>query len=52
MKASSQTNNSDSQKSGTNMGQNGKKTNMKVNKRTKRENWIIIQTKGNEKTSK
>ena len=34
------------------MGQNGKKTNKKVKKRTKRETWITIQPKGDEKTSK
>jgi hypothetical protein len=52
MKASIQSNRSDSQKSGTKMGQNGKKTNKKVKKRTKREDWITIQPKGDEKTSK
>jgi hypothetical protein len=51
MKASIQSNRSDSQKSGTKMGQNGKKINKKVKKRTKREDWITIQPKGDEKTS-
>ena len=54
MKASIQSNKSDSQKSGTGtkMGQTGKKTSKKCKKRTKREDWITIQPKGDEKTSK
>jgi hypothetical protein len=51
MKASIQSNKSDSQKSGAKMGQNGKKTNKKVKKSTKRENWITIQPQGDVRRS-